>query len=58
MINAEVLVDSKRWKKIIINPENKIKTILNKFPNSYKFIGKEVQISILLINNYKNKITK
>ncbi len=56
MINAEVLVDSKRWKKIIINPENKIKTILNKFPNSYKFIGKEVQISILLTNNYKIKL--
>ena len=44
MIEAEVLVESKNWKKIIQNPKKKIRNILNKFPNNYKFTSKKVYI--------------
>ena len=56
MIEAEVLVESKNWKKIIQNPKKKIRNILNKFPNNYKFTSKKVYISVLLTNNYKIKL--
>ena len=56
MIDAEVLVDSKKWKKIIQNPKKIVLNTLNKFPKKYKFIGKNVYISILLTNNEKIKL--
>ena len=56
MINAEVLIDSKKWEKIIRNPKIYIKDILNKFPNRYKFIKKKVSITILLTNNKNIKL--
>ena len=56
MINAEVLIESKNWKKIVNNPKNKISNILEKFPNSYKFVGKEVYISVLLTDNKKIQV--
>ena len=56
MINAEVLIESKNWKKIVINPKKYIKDILNKFPNRYKFIKKKVSITILLTNNKNIKL--
>ena len=37
MIEAEVLVEAKDWKKIIRNPKRQISNILNKFPNNFKF---------------------
>ena len=58
MINAEVLIESKNWKKIVINPKKYIKDILNKFPNRYKFIKKKVSITILLTNNKNIKLLK
>ena len=56
MIDAEVLVESKQWKKIIRNPKRIILNTLNKFPKKYKFVGKKVYISILLTNNKKIKL--
>tara|TARA_Y100001958_G_C21043182_1_gene412069 strand:- start:177 stop:635 length:459 start_codon:yes stop_codon:yes gene_type:complete len=56
MIEAEVLVESKNWKKIIRNPKRQISDILKKFPNNYKFFYKKVYISVLLTNNKKIKI--
>ena len=55
MIDADVLVESKRWKKIIKNPKSKISKILKKFPNKYKFFYKKVSICVLLTNNQKIK---
>ena len=56
MINAEVLVESKKWKKIIRHPKKIVSNTLEKFPKKYKFIGKKVYISILLTNNKKIKL--
>ena len=56
MIDAEVLVESKQWKKIIQNPKRIVLNILSRFPIKYKFINKKVYISILLTNNKKIKL--
>ena len=56
MISAEVLVESKNWKKIIRNPKRLVSTILSKFPKNYKFINKKAYIAILLTNNKKIKL--
>ena len=56
MINTEVLVESKNWKKIIQNPKKLVSNILNRFPKNYKFINKKAYISILLTNNKKIKL--
>ena len=56
MINAEVLIESTRWKKIVRNPKRQIKDILDKFPTRYKFIKKKVSITILLTNNKNIKL--
>ena len=55
MINAEVLVESKYWEKIIQNPKKLILNILKNLPNNYKFINKKVNISVLLTTNKKIK---
>ena len=54
MIEAEVLVESKNWKKIIQNPKKKIRNILNKFPNNYKYLLKKgfvifAMVSLMLV---------
>ena len=56
MIDAEVLIESKKWKKIIRHPKKIVSNTLEKFPKKYKFIGKKVYISILLTNNKKIKL--
>ena len=56
MIEAEVLVEAKDWKKIIRNPKRQISNILNKFPNNFKFFYKKVYISVLLTNNKQIKL--
>ena len=56
MISAEVLVESKNWKKIIRNPKRLVASILNRFPKNYKFINKKTYITILLTNNKKIKL--
>ena len=55
MIDAEVLVESFHWKKIIKKPKKLIPRILKKFPKKYRFINKKVHISVLLTNNKKIK---
>ncbi len=56
MIDAEVLIESRKWKRIIQNPKRVILNILNRFPKRYKFINKKVYIAILLTNNKKMKL--
>ena len=55
MIEADVLVEAKNWKKIIKNPKNQIKKILSKLPGRYKFIYRKVYITVLLTNNSRIK---
>ena len=55
MIDADVLVESKYWKKIIQNPKRLILNIFKNLPNNYKFINKKVNISVLLTTNKKIK---
>ena len=56
MIEAEVLIESKSWKKIIPNPKKNILNMLKKFPKNYKFIDKKAHITVLLTNQYKMKL--
>ena len=56
MINAEVLVDTQNWKKIIKNPEVLISNTLKKFPKTFRFDNQKVYISILLTTNKKIKL--
>ena len=55
MIESEVLVESKNWKKIIKNPSRLISNLLKKFPDEYKFNKKKVQITVLLTSNKRIK---
>ncbi len=56
MIEAEVLVESKNWKKIIQNPKQQIKKIIKRLPNSYRFPNQKVFITVLLTDNNKIKL--
>ena len=56
MIDAAVLIESKKWKKIIRQPKKVVSNVIKKFPKKYKFIGKKAHISILLTNNKKIKL--
>ena len=44
MIESEVLVESKNWKKIIKNPSKLISNSLKKFPDEYKFNKKRYKL--------------
>ena len=48
MINAEILVESKNWKKIIRNPKRLILNTIKKFPKKHRFINQKVYISYYL----------
>ncbi len=56
MIDAEVLIDSKNWKKIIQNPKKVITQTVKSFPKSYRFINRKANVTILLTNNRKIKL--
>ena len=56
MIEVDVLVESKNWKKIIQNPKKEIRNIVTKFPNRYKFIYRKACISVLLTNSKRIKL--
>ena len=56
MIEADVVVDSRGWKKIIQDPKKEIRNILKKFPNNYKFVNRKLFITVLLTNNKKIKL--
>tara|TARA_B100001029_G_scaffold12493_1_gene8394 strand:- start:4523 stop:4981 length:459 start_codon:yes stop_codon:yes gene_type:complete len=53
MINAEILVESKNWKKIVRNPKRLILNTLKKFPKKYRFVNQKVYISVLFTTNKK-----
>tara|TARA_B100000287_G_scaffold429458_1_gene482844 strand:+ start:779 stop:1249 length:471 start_codon:yes stop_codon:yes gene_type:complete len=55
MIEADVLVESKNWKKILQNPRKQVANILKRFPSHYRFNYRKVYISVLLTNNNKIK---
>ncbi len=55
MIDAEVLVETNNWNKIIKNPKKKVLNLLKNLPSVYKFNQKKVYISVLLTNNNKIK---
>ncbi len=56
MIKAEVLLESRNWKKIIKDPRKLILETIKKFPDDYKFLRKRAHISILLTDNNKIKL--
>ena len=56
MINAEILVDSKKWKKIIRNPKKLILNTLKKFPKKHRFVNQKVYISVLFTTNKKIRL--
>ncbi len=55
MIDAEVLVETNNWNRIIKNPKKKVLNLLKNLPSVYKFNQKKVYISVLLTNNNKIK---
>lgn len=56
MINAEILVESKNWKKIVRNPKRLILNTLKKFPKKYRFVNQKVYISVLFTTNKKIRL--
>ena len=51
MINVDVVCDYKLWSKKIKNHEIFFNTLVKFFPKKYKFIGKKMNLTILLSNN-------
>ena len=56
MIEVDVLVESKNWKKVIQNPKREIKNIVKRFPDDYKFIYKKAYITVLLTSSNRIKL--
>ena len=55
MINIDVLSDERAWSKKLKKKEIFFKKICKAFPNKYKFLNKEVSLTLLLSNNKKIK---
>tara|TARA_B100001093_G_scaffold78812_1_gene70046 strand:- start:1786 stop:2247 length:462 start_codon:yes stop_codon:yes gene_type:complete len=51
MINIDVLSDERAWSKKLKKKEVFFKKICKAFPNKYKFLNKEVSLTLLLSNN-------
>ena len=51
MINIDVISDSNLWIKKIKKPDVFFKSLVQIFPKKYRFIKKEVSLTILLSNN-------
>jgi probable rRNA maturation factor len=51
MINIEVFSDEKAWSKRIKKKEFFFKKICKAFPKKYKFLNKEITLTLLLSNN-------
>ena len=59
MIKAEIILDSKIWKKKIKNSNFFFNNLLKNFPKYYQFKKKKVSFTILLSNNnYIKKLNK
>ena len=55
MINVNVLVDNKLWKKKLNKPQLFFNKILERFPKKYLYPNKKVNFTLLLSNNTKIK---
>ena len=53
MIEVEVLVEARQWKKNLNKLKKIIFHIVKKFPKQFIFVNKKVYISVLLTNNKK-----
>ena len=51
MISVNVLVDYKKWKKSLNNPQLFFDKILKRFPKKYFYSNKNVNFTLLLSNN-------
>ena len=51
MINVNVFSEEKAWSKKLRNKELFFREICKAFPKKYKFIGKKINLTILLSNN-------
>jgi len=51
MINIEVFSDEKAWSKRIKKKEFFFRKICKAFPKKYKFLNKEITLTLLLSNN-------
>ena len=51
MISVNVLVDHKKWKKSLNQPQLFFDKILRRFPKKYFFSNKKVNFTLLLSNN-------
>ena len=51
MINIDVISDSNLWIKKIKKPDVFFKSLVQIFPKKYRFIKKEISLTILLSNN-------
>jgi probable rRNA maturation factor len=51
MINIDVISDSNLWIKKIKKPDVFFKSLVQIFPKKYRFINKEISLTILLSNN-------
>ena len=56
MIDAEIFIEKNYWKKVVKNPKSLITKVVKKFPKKYKFINKEVNLSVVLTDNKKIKL--
>ena len=56
MINLNVFSEEKAWSKKLNRKEFFFKNICNAFPKKYKFLNKNISLSLLLSNNKKIKI--
>jgi len=51
MINIDVVSENSLWNKKIKNKDIFFKKVVNFFPKKYKFIGKKINLTILLSDN-------
>jgi len=56
MININVFSEEKAWSKKLYKKNFFFKNICNAFPKKYKFLNKNISLSLLLSNNKKIKI--
>ena len=53
MINVEVVIDSKQWKKKFHKPQFLFNKLFKFFPKKYQFLKKKAYLTVLLADNKK-----
>jgi len=53
MINVEVVIDSKQWKKKFHKPQFLFNKLVKFFPKKYQFLKKKAYLTVLLADNKK-----